>query len=235
MKVLSIIIPVYNEEKTISQTLKKVIDQKLTGWKKQILVIDDGSTDKTVDTLQRFIKDIKLIQLAKNSGRGYAVRQGIQSATGDAIIFQDGDLEYDPADWPKLISAYEKNNTGAVYGSRMISRKKNYIYLSYYVGNKLISQITNILYGSKLTDVYTCYKLFNTNLIQSIPLKSTGFEFEAEITAQILKRNIDIIDVPISYTPRTFKDGKKIHYRDGVIGVWTLIKHRFFHYLPSLQ
>lgn len=224
MKVLSIIIPIYNEEKTIRHILKTVIEQPVPGWNKEIIVVDDGSTDKSREILQYFEKDIILIHKIHNRGRGAAIRQGIEVATGDAIIFQDGDLEYNPTDWEALLNALKKNMT--IYGTRMHSKNKKG-YMSYYAGNKIMTAITNILFNSHLTDVYTGYKLFDAKFIKSIPLKSTGFELEAEITANILKKNLPIYEIPISYSPRSFRDGKKIYYSDGFIGLWTLLKIRF--------
>lgn len=226
MKVISIIVPVYNEEKTIAKILDKLVKQKINGWEKEIIVVNDGSTDGTASVLKKYEKEIITLH-QKNQGRGKAVRTGIDHAKGNAIIFQDADLEYSPEDLPSLLSSLILPGTRVVYGNRM-QRNNRKGYFTHYMGNKLMTLVTNILFNKNLHDIYTGYKLFDADLLKSIDIQSNGFEFEAEITAIILKKNISIKEVPIRYYPRTYKEGKKIFYTDGIIGVWTLLKHRFF-------
>lgn len=221
MNKLSIIVPVYNEEKTIALVLKKIIEQPTAPWKKEIVVIDDGSTDGTELKIGQFENQVKYLKSETNQGKGAALRAGIKIATGDAIIIQDADLEYDPADWPKLLDKFD--NQSAVYGSRNIKPEKNG-YSHYVLGVKLLTLLTNLLYKSKLTDIYTCYKLLPASTIKTIPLKSNGFEIEAEITARLLKGGLIIQEVPISYNPRKFSEGKKIRLKDGASGLWTIFK-----------
>lgn len=226
MKVLSIIIPVYNEEKTISTVLDVLLQQEIKGWKKEIIVVNDGSTDSTAEILKKYKKNITLLHHKLNCGRGTAVRSGIQAVTGDAVIFQDADLEYNPQDIQKLIQQLNPPSTAVVYGNRMNKANKKG-YLTHYLGNKIMTFVANLLFGTKLHDTYTGYKLYTTSLLKSLDLKSTGFELEAEITALVLKKNILIKEVFIRYEPRTYKEGKKILFNDGIIGIWTLLKLRF--------
>jgi glycosyltransferase involved in cell wall biosynthesis len=211
MSKLSIIIPVHNEEKTIQETLNQVSKIPLN---KEILVIDDGSTDNTL---------IKIISFAKNMGKGAAVREGINQAKGDYIVIQDGDLEYNPEDLSKLLQSLSVDSQ-VVYGSRLLKKnpKSNWLF---HLGGRSLSWITNLLFGTHLTDVYTCYKLFPTEIAKSFNLTSNGFEIEAELTAKALKRKLRIKEVPISYHPRLV--GKKIKFMDWIKGVLTLFRIRF--------
>ena len=228
MKVLSIIIPVFNEENTIEAVLKRAIEQRLNGWKKEIIVVDDGSTDSTRFKIHDlgFKNSIRIIRKGENKGRGSAVRTGIKACNGDAILFQDADLEYDPADWQLLLEMLESSKSKVVYGSR-IKYWKRKRYISYYIGNRVMTSITNLLFGSRLTDVYTGYKLFDSKFLKSLTLISRGFELEAEITAQTLCRHEEIKEVSIQYAPRSFQEGKKIYYNDGITGLLMLVRCRF--------
>lgn len=226
MRKLSIIIPVFNEERTIGQAIQKVIDQDIDGWQKEIIVVDDGSFDKTIEQIQSFIDKIKFLKHEKNQGKGAAIRTGLKVVTAEAVIIQDADLEYSPKDWPCLLKELGNPQTMVVYGSRNIVLQKR-SYWHYTLGAKFLTFLVNLLYKCQLTDVYTGYKLFRTPLIKSIDLKSNGFEIEAEITCQILKRGIVIKEVPIHYEPRTFRQGKKIRFCDGLVGFWTIIKNHF--------
>jgi glycosyltransferase involved in cell wall biosynthesis len=230
MKTLSIIIPVYNEEKTISKVLDLVLKARVN-VKKEIIIIDDGSTDNSKKIISNYIKKSKKVKFIfkskKNGGKGSAVKEGIKLATGDVILIQDADLEYNPNEYQQLISPILNKDCKVVYGSRMLKKNKKYSSIPFYMGGILVTFITNILFNSKITDEPTCYKVFDTQLIKSIKIEGNGFEWEPEVTAKILKKGIKIKEVPISYYPRTIKEGKKINWKDGLKAILTLIKYRF--------
>lgn len=222
---LSIIIPVYNEESTIEKLLNKVRSVKIFDVEKEIIVVNDGSTDKTADILKKQ-KDLKIIHHKKNQGKGAAFKTGVKHSTGDIIIVQDADLEYDLEDIKLCVEPILKNQAKIVYGSRELNKKNRaHSGFLFFLGGRLVTIITNLLYGSHLTDEPTCYKCFDAKLLKSIKINGNGFEWEPEITAKILKKGIEIREVPISYFPR--KQGKKIKYKDGLKAIWTLIKYRF--------
>ena len=204
---ISIIVPVYNEEKTVSQILERIKKVKLS-IEKEIIVIDDSSTDNTLTHLQKQ-KNIILISHEENKGKGAAIKSGLERATGDIILIQDADLEYDPEDYPKLIKPILENKFYVVYGSRFINKKfkvvgKNRTILPIHLlGNKVLSLIASRLYGQKLTDMETCYKVFKKEVIKDIHIKSNRFEFEPEITSKILKKGYKIKEIPINYRPRS--------------------------------
>ena len=224
---LSIIVPVYNEEKTLLPLLKKVQNVKLLGLKKQIIVINDGSTDKTAEVMKKIkIPGIQIYQHDKNRGKGAAIRTAIPHTTGDFVIIQDADLEYDPADYVIILKPLLDGRADVVYGSRFKGVGRAFLFW-HYVGNKLLTFITNILYDTILTDMETCYKAFKGDLIRSIPLRSNRFDFEPEVTAKILKRGVKLFEVPINYDGRNFEEGKKITWRDGVVALVCLIRYRF--------
>ena len=216
---ISIIIPVYNEEKTISKVIDSV-QRAFQDIAHEIIVINDGSSDRTHELCDAR-QDILYISLPLNRGKGFALRTGFERVKGSLIAIQDADLEYDPKTLRKLCDQAEENKV--IYGQR--DRKQGYFLNK--VGNAFLSWLCNILYGSNLFDIYTCYKIIPTDILQSFQLVSNGFEIEAEITAKLLKKNIPIMEIPIFYTPRTFKDGKHIRARDALKGMWTLIKNRF--------
>ncbi len=226
-KLLTIIVPVYNEQATIDKILQKVIAQKIPGWSKEIIVIDDGSIDNSPLQISHYTHWIKLITHDKNRGRGSSIRSALEVATGDAIIFQDADLEYDPRDWPKLLKRLEVPETAIVYGSRTINPKQKG-YKAFVLGARFLTSFINVLYGSHLTDLYTGYKLFRRSTVESATLTKPGFEFEVELTSYFLKAGIPIAEVPISYNPRSFQDGKKITIVDGLKGLWYIFWYRFF-------
>lgn len=231
LKTLSIIIPAFNEEATIARILEKVARVQLLDWRKEIIVVDDGSSDETSREVKMWAEcvptEICIKQLTHeyNQGKGAAVRTGLAAASGDVVVIQDADMEYHPAALPRLLKGLEDSRTSAVYGSRNIIRTGRG-YWHYVLGVKMLTMLTNTLFGSHLTDVYTGYKLFRLPAIYSCSLKANGFEFEAEVTAQLLKRKFLIKEVAIDYAPRSFKQGKKIRGRDGLIGIWTLLKQR---------
>lgn len=234
---LSIIIPVFNEEKTIGEILKKVSKIEIPNVEKQIIVVNDGSTDgtnKAIKNLPTVNPGIKIINHSVNQGKGAAVRTGIKDATGDYIIIQDADLEYNPKDISKLTKLIGNGELKVVFGTRLnrlpnLSRdEKRPLFLLHYFGNRLLSLFTSILYGQWITDMETCYKLFPRKVIDDMKLNARGFDFEPEITAKILKKGIQIIEAPIKTNPRGYNEGKKLNtIRDGTIALWTLLKYRF--------
>ncbi|MBI5417879.1 glycosyltransferase family 2 protein [Candidatus Poribacteria bacterium] len=223
---LSVIIPCYNEQNTIHQLLCKVNAVPLD---KEIIVVDDCSKDNTREVIKK-IYDIPLVLVKHdiNKGKGAAIRTGLLHVTGDVVIIQDADLEYDPQDFIKLLDYMKANNTSVVYGSRRLKKNnKEHSGISFYIGGIFLSILTNLLYGTNLTDEPTCYKMFSTSLIKSLNLKCERFEFCPEVTAKIAKRKIFIKELPISYFPRHKNEGKKIGWWDGVVAIWTLLKFRF--------
>ena len=222
---ISIIIPVYNEETTINKIVKRVMDADCLGLNKEIIIVDDGSTDNTPNILAN-IKSKKIIKITnkRNYGKGYSLRRGFKIATGDIILIQDADLEYNPKDYAKIIRPFLNHDSLVVYGSRELSGKNKHSSVFFHAGGRTITTCTNLLYRSHLTDVPTGYKAFQSDLLNSLQLKCTRFEFCPEVTAKILSRGINIIEVPIKYDARHKKDGKKIKWVDGIEALWTLIK-----------
>ena len=225
---LSIIIPVYNEKKTILEILKKIDSVKIP-LEKEIIIIDDFSTDGTRDILKDIKKkNIKIFYHERNIGKGYAIRTGLQHITGEIVIIQDADLEYDPNDYQKLIDQIIKNKAKVVYGSRNLGKGKHErSHFSFYIGGVFLSKLANLLYGIKITDEATCYKVFRADIIKNINLKCKKFEFCPEVTAKIAKNGIKIMEIPISYHPRKKNEGKKINWKDGIEAIAILIKYRF--------
>jgi len=217
--------PVYNERQTLPEILTRV---RAVDLRKEIVVVDDGSTDGTRDLLMEEGKkgDLKIVYHQANQGKGAAVRTGLEHASGDFIIIQDADLEYDPCDYPKLLQPLLEGQAQVVYGSRFLGSGETMFFLQA-LGNRLLTLLTNVLYGTALSDMETCYKAFRAEVIQSIPLRSWRFELEPEITAKLLKRGYHIHEVPISYQGREYHEGKKLTWRDGITALWTLIKYRF--------
>lgn len=231
--ILSIIIPAYNEQSTISEILRRVKKTKLDrGVNKEIIVIDDASTDKTYQKLTK-VHGIRTFRHKKNKGKGSAVKTGLSHANGDVILIQDADLEYDPNDYSRLIEPIIKGKVSVVYGTRLKSyplhlfgRKRTPL-LTHYIGNKMLTFVTNLLYKNRLTDMETCYKVFSRDALKGIKIKAKRFDFEPEITAKIMKRGYKIHEIPIKVKPRGYEEGKKISWKDGFIAVWTLIKYKF--------
>ncbi len=222
---LSVIMPVYNEKETICEILKQVRAIDLVG---EIIIVDDGSTDGTRDLLKQEETQPGTIVIYHkyNQGKGAAVRTGFDRATGDILLIQDADLEYDPRDYPLLIRPIVEGRVKVVYGSRFLGPRKAMLFW-HMLGNKFLTLLTNVLYNTILSDMETCYKVFRADVIKGVPLRSHRFEFEPEITAKVLKRGHRIFEVPISYYGREYNEGKKISWRDGPIAAWTLIKYRF--------
>jgi dolichol-phosphate mannosyltransferase len=225
MKLLSIIIPAYNEEKTIASVLDKVLAQNYGEWEKEIIVVNDCSSDKTEEIIQPYLDKIKYIKHSKNSGKGTAIKTGLSESSGDAVIVQDADLEYNPDDIKLLLEKFD-SGFEIVYGSRNLHPERRG-YSHYVLGSKILDWLVNLFFWTNLTDVYTCYKLFKTDILRKIGIESKGFEMEMELTAKALKMGYKIIEVPIHYYPRKFSEGKKIRARDGIKGIWTLLKYRF--------
>ena len=223
---LSIVIPVYNEKKTLEEIIKRVKMADALGLEKEIILVDDGSSDGTREILKNFEEKYSVIYHAKNQGKGAALRTGFQKSTGDIMLIQDADLEYNPQNYPKLLRPILENKTDVVYGSRAL-QENPYLNKGNYYGAKILSWLTNIFYGSHLTDVYTCYKVFRASVLSDIKLESRGFDFEQEITSKILRGKHKIVEVPIDYSPRGFELGKKIRAKDGLIGLWKILKYRF--------
>jgi glycosyltransferase involved in cell wall biosynthesis len=224
---LSVLMPVYNERETLSEILNQVRAVELPDIEKEIVVVDDGSTDGSRKILAQEQEkgDLLVFYHEKNQGKGAAVRTAIQHATGDVLIIQDADLEYDPRDYPKLLQPIVEGRVVVVYGSRFLGPRKAMLFW-HMLGNKLLTLTTNILYNTILSDMETCYKCFRADIVQDIPLRSRRFEFEPEITAKILKRGHRIFEVPIAYYGREYHEGKKISWRDAPIAFWTLLKYR---------
>ncbi|MDQ7029943.1 MAG: glycosyltransferase family 2 protein [Ardenticatenia bacterium] len=226
---LSIIIPVYNEEATLRELLHRVRSVRLDGVEKEVLVVDDGSTDNSRRILQEEAKrgDIRAFYHPVNRGKGAAIRTALDHVTGDIVLIQDADLEYDPRDYPVLIQPIIEGRADVVYGSRFLGGPRKAMLFWHMVGNKVLTFVTNVLYDTILSDMETCYKAFRTEVIKPLNLRSRRFEFEPEVTAKVLKRGIRIYEVPISYTGREYHEGKKITWKDGITALWTLIKYRF--------
>jgi len=237
--------PVFNERDTLEEIVERVRQVDLTvdadgknpllrgpiELEREIVIVDDGSTDGTRDILCEWMakpyRDLRIVFHGENGGKGAALRTGFEHATGDVIVIQDADLEYDPRDYIRLLEPILEGRTPVVYGSRFSGGPRAAMSLTHTLGNKLLTVVTNVLYGTSLSDMETCYKCFRRDVIASMPLRSRRFEIEPELTAKILKRGYTIFEVPISYNGRAFHQGKKITWRDGFTALRTLVKYRF--------
>ena len=227
---LSIVIPVYNEKNTIEEIVKRVKNVTMNSVEKELVLVDDGSKDGTRDILKKMQTeqpDLRIYFQETNGGKGATLREGFKHTTGDYVIVQDADLEYDPADYKTLLASLKEQNTQVVYGSRFTGDYKDMTSV-HFVGNKVLTILTNILFGVTLNDMETCYKLVPGDFIRKMTIRSNRFNFEPEITAKILKSGMKIVEVPISYKGRTWSEGKKITWKDGISALQTLIKFRFF-------
>jgi len=239
---LSVIMPVYNEIGTITEILQRVraVQLKVTAdygpgdgsvveFEREIVAVDDGSTDGTREILRGLEgePDLFIIFHEQNQGKGGAVRTALEHASGDVILVQDADLEYDPRDYVALLQPIVEERSQVVYGSRFRGGPTKAMFFWHMLGNRFLTLVTNVLYNTILSDMETCYKVFTREVAEQLDLKAPGWGFDPEITAQILKRGYRIYEVPISYTGREFEEGKKISWRDGLTVLWTLLKYRF--------
>ena len=237
---LSIIIPVFNEEKTIEEIVNRVVKSSLPKRiEKEIIIVDDASVDKSYEKCLRLKQrlegkiSIKLLKHNTNYGKGVAVRDGINLSSGDLVVIQDADLEYDPDDYGRLLVPIIDGKADVVYGTRLkhyplrlFGRKKTPL-ITHFLGNKFLSLMTMVLYQKKVSDMETCYKMFRKSVLKDIKIKAKRFDFEPEFTAKILKKGFKIYEIPIKVAPRGYDEGKKISWKDGFIALWTLFKYRF--------
>jgi glycosyltransferase involved in cell wall biosynthesis len=224
---LSVVVPVYNERTTVVEILRRMRQVDLP-VDLEIVVVDDGSNDGTEKVLGALEDStVRVIHHTSNRGKGAAIRTGLEHARGDLLLIQDADLEYDPDDWPRLLAPVLKGKAQVVYGSRFTGERRNLMFW-HWVGNRFLSLVTNILYNTTLSDMETCYKLFDRRVLEGISIKSDRFEFEPEITAKVLRRGYRIYEVPISYSGRDFDEGKKITWTDGFGALATLVRYRFW-------
>jgi glycosyltransferase involved in cell wall biosynthesis len=224
---LSVIIPVYNEAGTLEEIIRRV---RATGLVDELLVVDDGSADDSAAILVRLANagapPLRVLRHSRNQGKGAAMQTGLAAATGDVVLVQDADLEYNPADYPALLAPFADPQVEVVYGSRNLRRNPQSSF-SFYWGGRMLSWVTNLLYGSRITDEATGYKVIRTSLLREMGLERAGFEFCSEVTAKLLRQRVRIHEVPISYQPRSREEGKKIQWSDGLVAIQTLLKYRF--------
>jgi glycosyltransferase involved in cell wall biosynthesis len=226
---LSIVMPVFNERTTLPAVLEKVAS---VSFDKEIVIVDDGSTDGTREYLQEMAQDpgegIRVFFHDRNRGKGAALRTGFREVQGDLVIIQDADMEYDPKDYPSLLNPILDGRADVVYGSRFLGGPHRVLFFWHYVGNKLLTLISNMLTNLNLSDMETCYKVFRSEVIKNLAFSSDGFDIEAEITVKIAKAGYRVYETPISYSGRDYSEGKKITWKDAFPALWALIKYRFF-------
>ena len=228
MKKITILIPIFNEVNTLEIILKKVEEANFCGLEKEIILIDDFSTDGTREILEKLQDKYKIFYHDKNMGKGAALRTGFEHMTGDITVIQDADLEYEPVDYEPLIQLILDDRADVAYGSRLSGGKPSRSFMfTHLLGNKLLTLMTNVLYNTTLTDMETCYKAFKTEFIKDLKIRSDRFDFEPEITAKVLKKRARLYELPISYYGREYAEGKKITWVDGVHAIWALLKFRF--------
>jgi glycosyltransferase involved in cell wall biosynthesis len=222
---LSVVMPVFNEAGTIEEIIRRVLAVPL---RTQLIVVDDGSTDGTRQALKALQPELGFTLLLQpaNMGKGAALRRGFEEVRGDLVVIQDADLEYSPEEFPALIELICQGRADVVYGSRFLGRHRVFLF-SHYLGNRLLTLVTNVLYNTMLSDMETCYKVMRADVLRSMTLRSDGFGIEPELTAKIFKRGFRVYEVPITYDGRGYEDGKKIGWRDGVVALWVLLRYRF--------
>ena len=222
---LSVIVPVYNERNTVVEAVRRARTVEIP-LDREIILVDDGSTDGTRSVLPQLEDStVRVVLHPENRGKGAAVRTGLRHVTGDLVLIQDADLEYDPEDWPRLLAPVLRGKARVVYGSRFTGERRNMLFW-HWMGNRFLSLVTNVLYNTTLSDMETCYKLFDRRLLGSIRLRSDRFGFEPEVTAKVLRTGERIYEVPISYAGREPEEGKKITWRDGIEALWILVRCR---------
>ncbi len=225
-RLLSVIVPVYNERNTVVEVLRRIRAAELP-VPVEIIVVDDGSTDGTGKVLSALEDStVRIIRHSENRGKGAAIRSGLDKASGQLVLIQDADLEYDPDDWPRLLDPVLKGKAKVVYGSRFTGERKN-MRLSSWVGNRLLALATDVLFGTTLSDIETCSKLFDRSVLDGMTIDADRFEFEPEITAKLLRRGVRIYEVPISYAAREVSEGQKFDWHDGIRALGTLVRYRF--------
>jgi len=225
---LSVVIPVYNERDTLPEVVRRVERVDLPGMRKEIVLVDDGSTDGTRDVLRELARSHRVLFHRGNHGKGAALRTGFHHATGDVLLVQDADLEYFPEDYPALVGPILSGEAKVVYGSRRLRREnRQHSGLAFFLGGVFLTALANLLYRTRITDEPTCYKVFSTEVLREIPLRCHRFEFCPEVTAKVARRGHRIVEVPIRYEPRSVEEGKKIRLRDGIEAIWTLLRYRF--------
>ena len=223
---LSVIVPAFNERNTIHEALRRLRDADFP-LEREIIVVDDGSSDGTDEIVKRSVDStVRLVAHPVNRGKGAAIRSGIEEAEGDLIVIQDADLEYDPRDLAKLVRPLMEGQARVVYGSRFTGERRN-MFFWHWVGNRFLTLVTNVLYNTTLSDMETCYKMFDAGLLRRIQLNSDRFDFEPEVTAKVLRLGERIWEVPITYAGREISEGKKITWRDGIPALWALVRYRF--------
>jgi glycosyltransferase involved in cell wall biosynthesis len=221
---LSVVMPVFNEKDTIDEIIRRVLAVPL---RVELIVVDDCSTDGTSDMLVALQRELgfMLVKQVRNMGKGAALRRGFEAVTGDIVVIQDADLEYSPEEYPQLIELITEGRADVVFGSRFLGRHRVFLF-THYLGNRVLTFIANVLYNTMLTDMETCYKVMRVDVLRSMTLGSNGFGIEPELTAKIFKRGYRVYEVPITYDGRGYEQGKKITWRDGVVALWVLLKHR---------
>jgi len=222
---LSVVMPVFNEKETIAEIIQRVLAVRV---RIELIVVDDCSTDGTRDQLAALQQQygFRLLLHERNQGKGAALRTGFGAVTGDLVVIQDADLEYSPEEYPELIALICEGRADVVYGSRFLGRHRVFLF-THYLGNRLLTFLTNVLYNTMLTDMETCYKVMRTEVLRSFNVRSNGFGIEPELTAKIFKRHYRVYEVPITYDGRGYDEGKKITWRDGIVALWVLLRYRF--------
>jgi glycosyltransferase involved in cell wall biosynthesis len=221
---LSVVMPVYNERTTIDEIIRRVVAVPI---RKELIVVDDGSTDGTGEILDTLKQELSFTLLRQtNAGKGAALRRGFAAVTGDLVVIQDADLEYSPEEFPELIELICQGKADVVYGSRFLGRHRVFLF-THYLGNRVVTLATNLLYNTMLTDMETCYKVMRVEVLRSMTLESNGFGIEPELTAKIFKRGFRVYEIPITYAGRGYNEGKKITWTAGLVALWVLLKYRF--------